>query len=96
MPKSMSTCAVSAAKYGRKVIAHKMKEKGLDEDLVDNALFDHNRRNGKGYRLSPYKNVYGHGMPAIKTAQKKIFNALFRRGFDYGIITALLSGDDGI
>lgn len=87
--------AIHARKYGRKVVQHKLKQKGIDDDIIEQAMqtftCEIEKDIAKAY-LSALRRQYS-SEPADKK-RKKTFAALQRRGFDYDIINILLSEEE--
>ena len=87
--------AIAAANYGRRVIAYKLKEKGIDDALIETALAVYTYETEKkiaGKHVEKLRAKYAND----KTARRKMFAALARRGFDFDMINTLLSGDEDI
>ena len=89
--------AITAARLGRRAVAYRLKEKGIDDTTAQKALLQ--------YTYETEKSIAAENMDMLRhkyrndDAQKqrrKIFSALQRRGFEYEIINALLSGDDNL
>lgn len=94
--------AITAGRHGRKVVAHKLRQKGIDDDTIDSALLaytDDIARDIASRQITALRRQHIGDTPAEdafqqKKARQKIYAALARRGFDYDIINTLLSGDD--
>jgi len=87
--------AIAAARYGRIVLEHKLKEKGLNEETISDAMAAFSDDIERGIAERHLDKLRARHKDD-KSARKKIFAALFRRGFGYDIIDALLSEDDDI
>jgi regulatory protein len=83
--------AISSERYGRKVIAFKLKEKGIDETIIEDVMqtFSHEIETLIARKqLLIFKKKYLNEDKYKK--RKKIYAALARRGFDYDIINTIL------
>ncbi|MBT3318746.1 MAG: hypothetical protein HN948_03760 [Clostridia bacterium] len=87
--------AIKAGRYGRKVIAYKLKQKGIDDDTLEEVMQalsgKEEKQAAKKHLLSLNKKYQNEDAYKKRT---KIFSALARRGFDYDIINTILSEDD--
>ncbi len=87
--------AVSEARYGKKVVEYKLKQKGIDEGNIEKAMEkfseDKERETASGYYLT-LKAKYA-GEEAMKR-RSKIYSNMARRGFTYDIINSLITEDD--
>lgn len=84
--------AMLSGRYGKRVIEFKMKQKGIDEDVLDQALQiytpDAEKQMAKNQLVSLTKKYRDE---EEYKKRRKIFSSLARRGFDYDIINTLLS-----
>ena len=85
--------AIGAAKYGRIVLEHKLKERGIGDENISSAM--------AAFTSDIERNIAERHLDALrtrykddKTPRRKIFAALFRRGFSYDLINTLLSEED--
>lgn len=86
---------INAAKYGRIVIIHKLKAKGIDEETIEEAMkiFDENIE--RGIAMGAYDKVRKkyRSLPGSKQ-RAKTYRALMSKGFSYDIIKAIQSDED--
>jgi regulatory protein len=84
--------AIRAGRYGRTVIAYKLKKKGIDEHTLEDAMRaltgELEKQAAKKQLMSLYKKY--QNVDAYKK-RTKIFATLARRGFDYDIINTILA-----
>jgi regulatory protein len=97
--------AITAGRYGRKVVAYKLRQKGVDDDIVDSAMAaytDDIEHDIAARQVSALRAQHtgGHSAEAglrrglQNDARQKIYATLARRGFSYDIISSLLAGDN--
>lgn len=88
---------ILSGKHGKKVIEYKLKTKGIDDDVIEDAL--------TLYTFDTEKEIARKSVCTLRTRyrnddavkqRRKIFSALSRHGFDYDIINTLLCEDDEI
>ena len=87
--------AVAAGRYGRKVIAYKLKKKGIDEPTIENVMqtFSSEEEKQAAKKQMELLNKKYQNEDAYKK-RSKIFATLARRGFDYDIINTLFSEEN--
>lgn len=89
--------AVTAAKLGRRTVEYRLKEKGVDDDIIADALLTYTYETEKDIAKKNIETLMlRYRNDDAPTRRRKISQALARHGFDYDIINALLSGDDGL
>ena len=87
--------AINAAKLGRKAVMYKLKEKGLGDDVIADALLAYTDELEKDIaEQNISKLVRRYQNDDAKKRRQKIFAALARHGFDYDIINTILNKDD--
>ena len=88
--------AVSEARYGKKVVEYKLKQKGISDDIIDKAILIFNEdleRQTASKHYSMLKSKYKKEEPMKR--KSKIYSNMARRGFSYDIINSLIAEDDG-
>ena len=87
--------AVQTGRWGRKAVEYRLKEKGIEQSVIDEALLEYTQEDERQIAQKQLAAAAGRlkGVEARK-ARQKIYAALARHGFDYGMITELLSGED--
>ena len=87
--------AMNSGRYGKRVIEFKMKQKGIDDDVIEQALQiytpDEEKQMARKLLVS-LRRKYQDEDDFKK--RRKIFSGLARRGFDYDIINTLLSEEN--
>lgn len=87
--------SIRAGRYGKKVIAFKLKQKGIDKQTIENVMqafsSEEEKQAAKKQFVSLYKKYRNEDAYKKRT---KIFAALARRGFDYDIINTLFSEEN--
>lgn len=87
--------AILAGKHGRKVVSYKLKTKGIDDDIIEDALngytHDIEKEIAQGH-LEILSKQYQNEQ--VQKKRRKIYAALTRRGFDYDIINTLLAEEE--
>ncbi len=87
--------AVAAGRYGRKVIAYKLKQKEIDKYTIEIVMqsfsSEEEKKAAKKQFVSLIKKYKNEDAYKKRT---KIFAALARRGFDYDIINTLFSEEN--
>ena len=87
--------AVSEAKYGRKVIEYKLRQKGISDDNIEKAMQlypDDAEKQAASVYYKTLMRKYSNEEP--KKKRSKIYSNLARRGFSYDVINSLITGDD--
>ena len=88
--------AVSEARYGKKVVEYKLKQKGISDDIIDKTMLIFNQDEERGIASKHYwtlKEKYKKEEPMKR--KSKIYSNMARRGFSYDIINSLIAEDDG-
>jgi len=91
--RSFVESAVLAAKDGPKAVRHKLKQKGLDNRVIDTAMQAYDNDTEKQIAASHLETLKKRYAGDDKQRQKT-YAALSRRGFGYDVISSLLSGED--
>jgi len=87
--------AVQTGRWGRKAVEYRLKEKGLPQSVIDEALSEYTEEDEKEIAKKQFEAAAGRLKGAeAKIQRRKIYETLARHGFDYGIISDLLAGDD--
>lgn len=86
--------AVMTGRWGRKAVEYKLKEKGLDKSVIEKAMAAYTQEDEKELARKQLNAAAGRrqGVEAYKQ-RRKIFAALARHGFDYGVISELLHAE---
>lgn len=87
--------AILARKHGRKVVSYKLKTKGINDDIIEEALNGYTHDIEKEIAQSHLEmlNKQYHNEQTQKK-RRKIYAVLTRRGFDYDIINTLLAEEE--
>jgi regulatory protein len=85
--------AVVSGRWGRKAVAYRLKEKGLEKSVIEQALNEYTQEDEKEIARKQFEAAAGRlkGVEARKQRQK-IYAGLARHGFDYSVISELLTG----
>lgn len=86
---------MAAGRWGRRATEYKLKEKGLGQGVIDAAMTLYTEDDeliAAQRQLQPL--LSRHAGEDKRKQRQKIYAALARHGFDYSIITSLLSEDE--
>jgi len=87
--------AVLAGRWGRRAVKYKLKEKGLEQSVIDDAMAQYTEEDEKDIARKQLLAAAERQKTGDERKQKqKIYAAFARHGFDYGVISALLSEED--
>ncbi len=87
--------AVHTGRWGRKAVEYRLKEKGLEQSVIDEAMELYTEEDEKENARRQLQTAAARLKNDDKRKQKqKIYAALARHGFDYGVISTLLSEED--
>jgi len=87
--------SITGGRYGSKVIEYKLKQKGIDDDVIAYAMEEFVQEHElviAKQQLSALKKKYSS--LDKRKARQKIYAALLRRGFGSDIISTVLSGEE--
>ncbi len=88
--------AVSEARYGRKVVEYKLKQKGIGDDIIDKTMLIFNEDEEREIASKHYWTLKEKYKKEEQMKRKsKIYSNMARRGFSYDIINSLIAEDDG-
>lgn len=93
--KEFVASSVASGRYGSKVVEHKLKQKGIPDDIIETAVAEYtedNERDIAARQLISLQRKYS-GADKRKNRQK-MYSTLLRRGFSYDVINSVLSEDD--
>lgn len=86
---------VAAGRWGRRAAKYKLKEKGLGQDVIEAAMALYTDEDEtRAARQQAQALLYRHAGADKRKQRQKVYAALARHGFDYSIITSLLSEDE--
>jgi regulatory protein len=87
--------AVLTGRWGRRAVEYKLKEKGLEQSVIDEAMEFYTEEDEKEIARKQLQATAGRFKNEDARKQRqKIYAALARHGFDYSMISALLSEED--
>lgn len=93
--KEFVASSVASGRYGSKVIEHKLKQKGITDDIIGTALDEYTEDNEREIAakqmVSLEKKYCGEDK---RKGRQKIYSTLLRRGFSYDVINSVLAEDD--
>ncbi len=90
--------AMQTGRWGRKALEYRLKEKGIEQSVIDDALSEYSEEDERRIARKQLDAAAGRlkGVEARK-ARQKAYAALARHGFDYGVISELLeAGISGV
>jgi regulatory protein len=84
--------AVATGRWGRKAVEYRLKDKGLEQSVIAQALNEYTQEDEKEIARTQFEAAAGRlkGIEAFK-ARQKIYATLARHGFDYTVISELLA-----
>lgn len=86
--------AVLASRYGRKVVEFKLKQKGIDDDTIAEALQHYtDDEESRIAKLQLERLLKKYDGEDKGKSRQKIYSTLTRRGFSFDIINSVLSED---
>ena len=86
--------ALNAQHWGRKVVAYKLKEKGLDRAVIDEAMALYTAEDERRIAHRQLQSVLSRPEADARKQRQKAFAVLSRHGFGYDVISSLLSEAD--
>jgi regulatory protein len=87
--------AVLTGRWGRRAVEYKLKEKGLEQSVIDEAMEFYTEEDEKEIARKQLQAAAGRlKNEDARKQRQKIYAALARHGFDYSMISALLSEED--
>lgn len=87
--------AVLTGRWGRRAVEYRLKEKGLEQGVIDEAMEQYTEDDEKDIvRKQLQAAVSRLKNDDVRKQRQKIYAALARHGFDFGVISALLSEED--
>lgn len=86
--------AMQTGRWGRKAVEYRLKDKGIEPNVIDEALKEYTEEDEKRIARKQLQAAAGRlkGVEARKARQKE-YAALARHGFDYGVISELLEAE---
>ncbi len=86
--------AMQTGRWGRKAVEYRLKDKGIESNVIDEALKEYTEEDEKRIARKQLQAAAGRlkGVEARKARQKE-YAALARHGFDYGVISELLEAE---
>ena len=83
--------AMQTGRWGRKAVEYRLKDKGIEQSVIDEALMEYTEEDEKRIARKQLQAAAGRlkGVEARKARQKE-YAALARHGFDYSVISELL------
>lgn len=93
--KAYTNTQINTSDKGPKVIERELKEKGIDDSLIEKALakFETDLQLEKSCKLAEkYRQKYRKESPVIQ--KQKIEQTLMRKGYDWGIIQEAIAGSE--
>ena len=86
--------AMQTGRWGRKAVEYRLKEKGIAQSVIDDALMEYTEEDEKRIARKQLQAAAGRlrGVEARKARQKE-YAALARHGFDYSVISELLEAE---
>ncbi len=88
--------AMQTGRWGRKAVEYRLKEKGIEQSVIDDALCEYTDEDERRIAKKQLEAAAGRlkGVEARK-ARQKAYAALARHGFDYSVISELLEAGPG-
>lgn len=87
--------ALLTGRWGRRAVEYKLKEKRLGQSVIDEAMALYTEEDEKEIARKQLQSAAGRlKNDDARKQRQKIYAALARHGFDYGVINALLSEED--
>ncbi len=86
--------AMQTGRWGRKAVEYRLKDKGIEPNVIDEALKEYTEEDEKRIARKQLQAAAGRlkGVEARKARQKE-YAALARHGFDYSVISELLEAE---
>jgi len=87
--------AVLTGRWGRRAVEYRLKEKGLEQSDIDEAMALYTQEDEEEIARKQFQAAATRlKSDDARKQRQKIYAVLARHGFDYGVISALLSEED--